>query len=73
MSAPPLFKSAGRGDLEFWGAAEGPTVVIWENLLKLEKRNWLEKKWSTSKDWVVWCNSKTKGEEDHRFEHHGKK
>jgi len=27
---------------------------------------------STSKDWVVWCNSKKEGEEDHRFEHHGK-
>jgi len=27
----------------------------------------------TSKDWVVWCNSKKEGEEDHRFEHHGKK
>ena len=25
-----------------------------------------------SKDWVVWCNSKKEGEEDHRFEHHGK-
>jgi len=28
MSAPPLFESASRGDLECWGAAERPTVVI---------------------------------------------
>jgi len=28
---------------------------------------------STSKDWVVWCNSKKEGEEVPRFEHHGKK
>jgi len=28
---------------------------------------------STSNDWVVWCNSKKEGEEDHRFEHYGKK
>ena len=73
MSAPPLFESAGRGDLEFWGAAEGLTVVIWESLSELEKTNWLKKKMNTSKDWVVWCNSKKEGEEDHRFEHHGKK
>jgi len=44
MSAPPLFESAGRGDLEFWGAVEGPTVIIWESLSELEKTNWLEKK-----------------------------
>ena len=25
---------------------------------------------NTSKDWVVWCNSKNKGEEDHHFELH---
>ena len=73
MSAPPLFESAGRGDLEFWGVVEGPTVIIWENLSELEKKNWLKNKMSTSKDWVVWCNSKKEGKEDHRFEHHGKK
>jgi len=32
MSAPPLFQSAGRGDLLFSGGGEGPTVVIWESL-----------------------------------------
>ena len=44
MSAPPLFESAGRGDLEFWGAVEGPTVIIWKSLSEFEKTNWLEKK-----------------------------
>ena len=73
MSAPPLFESAGRGDLEFWGGVEGPTVIIWESLSELEKINWLKNKVCTSKDWVVWCNSKKEGEEDHCFEHHGKK
>jgi len=48
-------------------------VIIWESLSELEKTNWLKNKMSTSKDWVVWCNSKQEGEEDHRFEHHGKK
>ena len=28
MSAPPFSESAGRGDLEFWGTEEGPTVVM---------------------------------------------
>ena len=44
MSAPPLFESAGRGDLEFWGAVEGPTVIIWESLSELEETNWLKNK-----------------------------
>jgi len=42
----------------------------------VEKINWLGGKLSTSKDKVVWCNSKKKkgdSEEHHRFEHHGKK
>ena len=73
MSAPPLFESAGRGDLKFWGVVEGPTVIIWESLSELEKKYWLERKMSMSKDWVVWCNSKKEGGEDHRFEHHGEK
>jgi len=37
LSAPPFFESAGRGDLKFWGTAEGPTVVIWESLSELKK------------------------------------
>ena len=53
MSAPPLFESAGQGDLEFWGAAEGPTVVIWKSLSELEEKHWLKNKICTSKNWVV--------------------
>ena len=41
MSALPLFESAGRGDLKFWGTEEGPTVNIWKSLLELEKTSWL--------------------------------
>ena len=48
-------------------------MVIWESLSELEKANWLGNKSSTSKDWVVWCNSKKEVEEDCRLEHHGKK
>ena len=51
---PPLFSS--RGELKFWGTAEGPTVVIWESLSELEKAHWLGGKLSKSKDWAVWCN-----------------
>jgi len=50
MSAPPFFQSAGRGDLEFWGEDDGPTVVVSES----EQERWLEKM-GKSKDWVVWC------------------
>jgi len=56
MSAPPFFRSAGRGDLLFsgWGQKEGPTVVIWESLPEQEKESWLEEA-STMHHWVVWC------------------
>ena len=48
-------------------------MIIWESLSELKKKNWPKNKMCTSKDWVVWCNSKKEGEEDHRFEHHGEK
>jgi len=35
--ASPLFQSAERGDLLFWGKQKGPTVVIWQSLSKQEK------------------------------------
>ena len=37
MSAPPLFPSAGRGDLKFWGEDDGPTVVVWKSLSESEQ------------------------------------
>ena len=69
MSAPPFFpsQSAGRGDLKFWGEDDGPTVVVWENLSELEQEQW-SKKMGKSKDWVVWCRSRKKDEEQRPFE-----
>jgi len=39
MSAPPFFQSAGRGDLNFWGEDDGPTVVVWESLSESEQEH----------------------------------
>jgi len=71
MSAPPFFKSAGRGDLLFWGEKERPMVVIWESVSEQEKESWLEES-STMRDWVVWCKSKKGAEEIHSFALSGK-
>ena len=71
MSAPPFFQSAGRGDLKFWGEDDGPTVVVWESLSESEQEQW-SKKMSKSKDWVVWCRSRKKDEEQRPFEVNGK-
>lgn len=48
-------------------------MVIWESLSELEKANLLGGRFSTSKDWVVWCDSKKEREENRRLERHGKK
>jgi len=71
MSAFPFFRSAGRGDLLFWGGKQGPTVVIWESLSEQEKESWLEEA-SMMHDWVVWCKSKNGAEEIRSFELSGK-
>jgi len=71
MSAPPFFQSAGRGDLKFWGEDDGPTVVVLESLSESEQEQWSEKM-GKSKDWVVWCRSRKKDEEQRPFEVHGK-
>ena len=71
MSAPPFFQSAGRGDLKFWGEDDKPTVVVWERLWELEQEQWSEKM-GKSKDWVVWCRSKEKDEQQRPFEVNGK-
>jgi len=67
ISAPPFFQSAGRGDLKFWGEDDGPTVVVWEGLSESEQEQW-SKKMGKSKDWVVWCRSRKKDEEQRPFE-----
>jgi len=43
MSATPFFQSAGRGDLQFWGEDDGPTVVVWEDLSESEQEQWSKK------------------------------
>jgi len=71
MSAPPFFQSAGREDLKFRGEDDGPTVVVWESLSESEQKQW-SKKMGKSKDWVVWCRSRKKYEEQRPFEVDGK-
>ena len=71
MSASPFFQSAGRGDIKFWGEDHGPTVVVWESLSESEQEHW-SKKMGKSKDWVVWCRSRKKDEEQRTFEVDGK-
>jgi len=67
MSAPGFFQSAGRGDLTFWGEDDEPAVLVWESLSELEQEQW-SKKMGKSKDWVVWCRSRKKDEEQRPFE-----
>jgi len=45
MSASPFFQLAGRGDQQFWGEDDGPTVVVWESLSESEQ----EKDWQVEK------------------------
>jgi len=71
MSAPPFFQSVGRGDLEFWEEDDGPTVVAWESLSESEQEQW-SKRMNKSKDWVVWCRSRKKDEEQRPFQVDGK-
>jgi len=71
MSAPPFFQSAGRGEIKFWGEDDRPTVVVWESLSESKQEQWLEKM-VKSKDWVVWCRSRKKDEEQRLFEVDGK-
>ena len=71
MSASPFFQSAGRGDLKFWGEDDGPTVVVWESLSESKQEQW-SGQMGKSKDWVVWCRSREKDEEQRPFEVDGK-
>ena len=47
-------------------------MVVWESLSESEQEQW-SKKMGKSKDWVVWCRSRKKGEEQRPFEVDGKK
>ena len=46
--------------------------MVWERLSESEQVQW-SKKISKSKDWVVWCRSRKKVEEQRPFEADGKK
>jgi len=71
MSAPPSFHSAGREDLKFWEGNDGHTVIVCESLSKSEQELW-SKNMRKSKDWVVWCRSRNKNEDQRPFEADGK-
>jgi len=45
-------------------------VVIWKSLCKSEQEQW-SKKMGESKDWVVWCRSRKKDEEQRPFKSDG--
>jgi ribonuclease HI len=64
VSAPPFFRSAGRGQTSFWGKPSGPTVFLWESLDEEGKRA-CEEAVRSRKDWVVWSRTrpKQKGEQ----------
>jgi len=67
ISALPFFQLAGQGHLKFWGEDNRPTVVVWQRLSESEQEQWSEKM-GKSKDCVVWCRSRGKGEEERPFE-----
>jgi len=71
MSSPPFLQSVGRGDLKFWREDDGPTVVVWKSVSDSEQERW-SKKMGKSKDWVIWCRSRKKDEEQRLFEVDGK-
>ena len=66
MSAPSFFQSAGRGD---YSSEERLTdLLLWYGKIY---RNWSRssgRKSVKSKDWVVWCRSRPKDEEQRPFE-----
>ena len=73
VSAPPFFRSAGRGQTSFWGKPSGPTVFLWESLDEEGKRA-CEEAVRSRKDWVVWSRTrpKQKGEQAQAHEGAGK-
>jgi hypothetical protein len=59
------FEAAGRGHKPYWGkwGEAAPTIILWESLTEEDKKVCL-KEMRTSKNWVVWCRSKKKGNEE---------
>ena len=73
VATPPFFPSAGRGTVQFWGEARGPTVFLWDGLDE-EGRELCADVIHTRKDWVVWSRARPiKGDRTPReFEQAGK-
>ena len=71
LSAPPFFQLAVRGDPQSWGEDDGPIVVVRESLSESEQNQWL-KKMGRTKDWVTWCRSREKDEEQRLSDVDGK-
>jgi hypothetical protein len=57
VTAPPFFPSAGRGTVQFWGEARGPTVFLWDGLGE-KGRELCADVIHTRKDWVVWSRAR---------------
>ena len=53
VTAPPFFRSAGRGEKVFWGRGQGPTVFVWESL-DASGRKRCEEVTQSTRNWVVW-------------------
>ena len=68
VSAPPFFRSAGRGQTVFWGQPMGPTVFLWESLDE-EGRKACDEVVRTRTDWVVWSRTRPLSSEEHTGEH----
>ena len=57
ITAPPLFSSAGRGEVHFWGNSHRrPKVFLWE-ALDDQGRQYCNKVVRIRTDWVVWTRS----------------
>ena len=56
VTAPPFFRSAGRGERVFWGREQGPTVFVWESL-DAEGRKRCEEVTRSTRNWVVWSRT----------------
>ena len=57
VTTPPFFPSAGRGTVQFWGDARGPTVFLWDGLDEAG-RELCADVIHTRKDWVVWSRAR---------------
>jgi hypothetical protein len=73
VTTPPFFPSAGRGAVQFWGEARGPTVFFWDGSDEAG-RELCADVIRTRKYWVMWSRARPiKGDHTPReFEQAGK-